>query len=401
MRLLANIWNLLALVLFLIGIGWILREWYRRTENQGMLVFRWIATAVLVTMLIGFAATARDEITKIVAIFAAVAVGGMLAILWVPVLVGYVGNKFASLLTGGEEPPEPRPFYSIAEGKRKMGHYTEALAEIHAQLQKFPEDFQGWMMLAEIQAEDLKDFITAQDTIERLLSQPDHAPKNVAFALNRLADWHLKLAKDRDSAAAALRRIIETYPDSEMAQLATQRIAHLTSDEMLQQKTEPRRLALPEREVYIGLRDDFEDLKRSETDPARAASEYVNHLQDHPLDHEIREKLAHLYAEHYQRIDLAVDQLEQLISVPNQPVKDVVHWLNVMADFYLKGSGDLQAARRTLQRIVDSYPKSAWAENALVRMSYLKLELKQREAPHVVKLGTYEQNIGLKGSSPE
>ncbi|MEW6156480.1 MAG: hypothetical protein AB1813_03570, partial [Verrucomicrobiota bacterium] len=140
MRLLANIWNLLALVLFLIGIGWILREWYRRTENQGMLVFRWIATAVLVTMLIGFAATARDEITKIVAIFAAVAVGGMLAILWVPVLVGYVGNKFASLLTGGEEPPEPRPFYSIAEGKRKMGHYTEALAEIHAQLQKFPED---------------------------------------------------------------------------------------------------------------------------------------------------------------------------------------------------------------------------------------------------------------------
>ncbi|MEW6160621.1 MAG: tetratricopeptide repeat protein, partial [Verrucomicrobiota bacterium] len=261
--------------------------------------------------------------------------------------------------------------------------------------------FQGWMMLAEIQAEDLKDFITAQDTIERLLSQPDHAPKNVAFALNRLADWHLKLAKDRDSAAAALRRIIDTYPDSEMAQLATQRIAHLTSDEMLQQKTEPRRLALPEREVYIGLRDDFEDLKRSETDPARAASEYVNHLQDHPLDHEIREKLAHLYAEHYQRIDLAVDQLEQLISVPNQPVKDVVHWLNVMADFYLKGSGDLQAARRTLQRIVDSYPKSAWAENALVRMSYLKLELKQREAPHVVKLGTYEQNIGLKGSSPE
>jgi hypothetical protein len=53
--------------------------------------------------------------------------------------------------------------------------------------------------------------------------------------------------------------------------------------------------------------------------------------------------------------------------------------------------------RATVQRIIDLYPKSAAADVAANRITLLKLELKAtKEAGPAVKLGTYEQDIGLK-----
>ena len=122
----------------------------------------------------------------------------------------------------------------------------------------------------------------------------------------------------------------------------------------------------------------------------------MKHLAEHPQDSEAREKLALIYAHHYQRLDLAADQLEQLIQQPNQPAKQVVHWLNLLADLQLKYASDLVAARQALQRIIDQYPGLAAAENAQRRMDILKLELKGKEKGQAVALGSYEQNIGLK-----
>jgi outer membrane protein assembly factor BamD (BamD/ComL family) len=119
-------------------------------------------------------------------------------------------------------------------------------------------------------------------------------------------------------------------------------------------------------------------------------------LAAHPLDTATREKLAQLYAEHYQRPDLAADQLEQLIQCPNQPARQVVRWLNLLADLHVKQSGDWEAANQTLGRIIELFPESAAAETAQQRIAHLRLELKGREQAQAVKLGTYEQNIGLK-----
>jgi len=46
----------------------------------------------------------------------------------------------------------------------------------------------------------------AEITIQRFCGQSDHGPKNISYALNQLADWHLQLAKDRDAAQRALEK---------------------------------------------------------------------------------------------------------------------------------------------------------------------------------------------------
>src|SRR6185503_11574858 len=105
----------------------------------------------------------------------------------------------------------------------------EAVAEIRKQLAKFPGDFTGSIMLAEIQTEYLNDLAGAEITIEKLVTDPGQTRSNVAVALNRLADWQLKHGQAPDLARAALERIVQMFPDTEHAYLALQRIAHLTT----------------------------------------------------------------------------------------------------------------------------------------------------------------------------
>jgi hypothetical protein len=137
-------------------------------------------------------------------------------------------------------------------------------------------------------------------------------------------------------------------------------------------------------------------IEEQKEDPAQLAAAYIKRLDEFPADNEARERLAVLYAEHYQRLDLAEQQLEQLVAVPNQPPRQVVHWLNLIADLQVKVGGDVERARQTLQRIPEIFPKSAYAENALNRIAYLNLEAKGQQKSQAVKLGSYEKYLGLK-----
>ena len=91
----------------------------------------------------------------------------------------------------------------------------------------------------------------------------------------------------------------------------------------------------------------------------------------------------------------------QLINEPNQPPKRVAHWLNLLADLQIKHGADYDTVRQTLEKIVEAFPSLPVAEIARSRLARLKLEFKgqQTEKPGV-KLGNYEQNIGLKYGSP-
>ncbi len=109
--------------------------------------------------------------------------------------------------------------------------------------------------------------------------------------------------------------------------------------------------------VNLGLhRGEDGRLKAPEIDQEKVAAEYVAHLEQHPNDSHAREKLAVLYGTHYHRLDLAVDQLEQLITQPNHVAKQVAHWLNLMADLQVQEGADEDAVRATLQRIIDLFP---------------------------------------------
>src|SRR5262249_45381552 len=150
--------------------------------------------------------------------------------------------------------------------------------------------------------------------------QPGHAPASIATALNHLADWHLKFGQDIDSAREALEKIATLLPDSEPARVAAHRLAHLGTTEHLLASHDRETIRLRPGVKNVGLLKDSSSLQQVTEDPAAKAAEYVKHLEEHPLDSEVREKLALIYAEHYQRLDLATEQLEQLLQEPNQPI---------------------------------------------------------------------------------
>jgi outer membrane protein assembly factor BamD (BamD/ComL family) len=322
--------------------------------------------------------------------------GLILAIIWRHSIAGIIAKPFGALYDGGDAEVEPQAYYSIAEAKRKRGHYHEAVAAVRTQLEKFPTDFTGQMLLAEIQAENLNDLPGAEVTIQRLCQQPGHAPRNVAYAFNTLADWHLKYAVDRDAARADLQRIVDLFPNSELALVAEQRIGHLAGTNYMLAPHDRPQVHLPEGVKNVGLLQSSQHLTPTGRDPAEVAGEYVRHLEQHPQDTEAREKLAVIYADHFQRLDLAADQLQQLIDQPNQPARQVIHWLNLLADLQIRHGAGYDPAWQTLAQIIERYPNHAAADMARNRMDLLKLELKAKRVTSSVKLGDYEQNIGLK-----
>jgi tetratricopeptide (TPR) repeat protein len=328
-------------------------------------------------------------------------VGIILGIMWTPNISELLFKPLTDLIDGGNEPPEPKPYYSIARARRKHREFLEAVVAVREQLALFPNDMEGVMLLAAIQAEDLKDLPSAEMTLNHFCNRPDAPPKQVAAAMNQLADWHIRLAQDVDSARAAFDKIIARFPDTELSLQAAQRIAHLGGTEkQLLASHDYQPMAVPEGVKNVGLLASSEHLRPAEADPAQLTAVYVKHLEQHPLDTEVREKLAIIYAEHYQRLDLATLELEQLIEQPNQPVKHVAHWLNLLADLQIRLGADYETVRLTLEKIVERFPNLSVAELARTRLDRLKFELKgQKETPGV-KLGVYEQNIGLKRGSP-
>jgi TolA-binding protein len=391
-----NLPEWLTIVCGTIVLGWFAVKRLKKSAHPAATVLKWalLIAAVSLWVYMGRLTAHSDPLTTFfyvcIAAMSAVFVGAI----WAPMIGEWVARPFAQLYDGGDIEPDLRPLYSIAIGYRKRGNYDKAIAEVRRQLAQFPQDFEGRMLLAEIQEKDLQDLPAALETIDYILTFPELAPKNAAYALTRVADWQLERS-DRDAAQAALERIIERLPDTEEAQIAAQRIAHLASPEHLAEMQSPRLLTVKHTDDRMGLRGAGAAPIPSE-DPAVAANRYVEHLREYPLDNEVREKLALVYANDFKRLDLATAELEQLITTPNQTPKHIAHWLNMLADFQIRLCNDVENARETLQRIIDLYPNSAAANTATVRMSQLRLELNQNSVQRTLKLGTYEQNIGLK-----
>jgi hypothetical protein len=390
--------RIILTALSLVVIVVFLYVWLGRIRDKQSLMYRLAATGILfgfffITAIPSFRA---GGVGGVFGLFYAMIFGALMAIVWVPPVVGFFGDMVGSIYTGGNDAPDPKPLLSIFHAKRAKGQYFEALAEIRRQLDKFPEDYECMLLLAELQAENLDDLPGADVTIHRLCRQPGLAPANIASALSRLADWHLSLTKDREAAQRVLEEIITLLPDTEMSLKAAQRIAHLAGTEALLAPAQRQTISVKKGEQRLGLVRDQGRLKLKETDQGQVAADYVKHLEQHPFDTEVREKLAVVYAGHFHRLDLALDQLEQLVQQPNHPPKQVVHWLNLMADLQVREGAPLEGVRDTLQRIVDIYPDLALAENARRRLDIVGLELKAKGKSRAVPLGQYEQNIGLK-----
>lgn len=387
-------------LLGLFGVGWLFYRSLKNSEDPARLVFKWILTVgVLIFMWRVVVPLIRKDGYE--AAFGGVplaAVSGMaLAMIWRHNLAGMFANAFGSLYDGGDQQFEARAFYSAAEKFRQRNQFHEAIAEVRKQLERFPNDFHGQMLLAEINAENLQDLQSAEIIVQKVVHQPNHSSGQIAGALHALADWHMKLAQDPDSARLVLEKIIERFPDSQFSQMASQRIAHLGSVDSLLANHERPTIALKHFDPYKNLqKSSAENTTSPERDPESEANACLKTLEQHPFDTEAREKLAMIYANDYQRLDLATEQLEQLIDQPNQRDRQIARWLNLIAELQVKIGNDISAAEKTIRRIQELFPKTAYADQAVMRLAYLPFEAKRNQQSQNVKLGSYEKDLGLK-----
>lgn len=361
----------------------------KRSHDPVRLGVKWLFTLVLTGGLFWFAKDGvKSEAGAFAVPFACVIVAVILTPLWAPDIGRALAHPITSMFDGGDEELEPAPLYSIAESLRRRGKFREAVYAIQEQLQKFPRDFKGQMMLAEIHAENLNDLPAAELTVHRLCEQKTHAPPSVAFALNSLADWQLKYAQDVDAATASMEKILALLPDSEFARAAANRIAHFSNREQFVHAREPEIIRMKHGVEYLGLLKDQSHLMPKEKGFKDEAAELVAHLDSHPLDNEARERLAIIYARDYGRLDFATEQLEQLIALPGESPKHVARWLHLLADLQVHCTNDIQMAEHTLQRIVELFPNQSQGELAQQRLTVLALELKHYEKSRVVKFSS-------------
>lgn len=142
----------------------------------------------------------------------------------------------------------PAPAYSKAIAKLKMGKLEEAEWAVIAQLEQFENDFQGWMLLAEVYAEHYGDMAAAEQTVLELCAQDHINGSEMAVALHRLADWYLRLADDPAGARFALEEIVRRLPGTHLEKMARQRIDRLPATrEAWEEEKRGRTYAVPKK----------------------------------------------------------------------------------------------------------------------------------------------------------
>jgi len=109
--------------------------------------------------------------------------------------------------------------------------------------------------------------------------------------MNHLAGLAAQTDAGRGFGARRAGEITPRFPDTELALLAAQRIAHLGGTEKILLEAHDRQpLAVPEGVKKISACWKLPGIwLPPEIDPAQLAADYVKHLEQHPLDTEVRE----------------------------------------------------------------------------------------------------------------
>jgi len=272
------------------------------------------------------------------------------------------------------------PTYSRALAKLKSGKFNEAEWEVIRELEKYEDNFEGWMMLAELYAVHFRDLAVAEQTIRDLCEQPNLNASQIAVALHRLAGWCLKVGEDPVAARRALQEICRRFPGTHIDRMARLRLSRLPATrEALRAEREGKPLRLP-------------TVSRSPDEPAAApwtgmnkeqaaarARQCVEQLKQDPNNVPAREELAGILGDCLAMIGPALKQLELLLALPDPPEPKRAEWLGRMAAWQLQGGRDPEAARILMERLVREYPRLPQAFTAQRRLALMAAEERFRK----------------------
>lgn len=366
---------------------WLMLRALRRTDDPRALVKRWLYSALIMGV-VGYVSLYRigfeprgDLLTSAVYMMVAIgliAAGGiLLGVLWAEQVGTFLARPLTNLFDEGGAELRPTPLYSAVEARRKQGRPAEALDEARRQLERFPGDFRGTLLCAQIQAEDFKDLGAAEATLRDWMAAAKPDPGNRAVALHKLAEWHLHLGRDVATARARLQEIIDAFPGTEAAMVAEQRLAHVTERALAQ----PGLVPVP---TYERQEWEVTGPMAAPPKPSTETADLVRHLQQHPHDASSRQRLAYLYAWEHGRPELARGEFEALLAIPKATPRQIGQWLNQLADMEIQVGRNLPAARAALERLIAGAPKSAAADQARTRIHLLPRELARHSEARVV-----------------
>jgi hypothetical protein len=153
-----------------VSIPWFLVRTLKRSDAPLKLAVKWGGSVVVLGTFIPLAFACGPFGPLIL-----VPMAFILSVMWTPHIADLVSRPLTSIFDGGNEPLEPKPYYSIAISKRQRGQFTEAVAALREQLAKFPNDFEGVLLLANIQAENMADLQGAEITLNHFCDSPGAA----------------------------------------------------------------------------------------------------------------------------------------------------------------------------------------------------------------------------------
>ena len=294
-----------------------------------------------------------------------------IVLLWLVPIV-HVGLAFVTTR-------EPHPIYSRAIAKLKMGKYRQAEQEVIQELEKKSDDIEGWLMLAEIYANRFHDLRSAEQTILDLCAQPNLPPAQMVLACHRLADWQLKGGEDPAAARRALDVICVKLPGSHFARMAQLRMDQLPADrEELHEQKEVKAIRLPALNDSLDADGPPDCPQISRKEAAARANKYVAKLKRNPNHVGAREEFAVLLAEYLGKCELAIEQLQLLLEMPDQPERKRAEWLGLMAAWHLRHHHDQATARPLLERIIREFPRLPQAIAARRRLELMEVEAMMR-----------------------
>ncbi len=312
--------------------------------------------------------------------------GTALPVLWLLWVGGWFTAGFGALLIALPiagyaksilRRPKQRPMYSRAIARMKFGKYSDAEMEIIRQLEHSQNDFDGWLMLAELYATQFKDIPEAEQIILEICDQPKVTPSQISVALHKLADWQLAVANDPEAADRTLQVVKARLPNTHLARMAELRRGQLPRNRReLQEQRQPRNIPLP-------ALHDSPEIATSSISPEQAAAQMnqlIEQLTRDPNNAGDREKLARLLAEPLGKVGVAIEQLELLVQMPDQPDTKRAEWLSLAATWQSNLQQDQPASLETLERIVREFPHTPQAFAAHRRISLHKAEVAARQA---------------------